>query len=132
MCTSSPLSKLSEKIDNDLKEDAKKQKQVVSLLLLGASPPLPASVLTSGVAVFPSRYYDPRIHLPLRLGAGESGKSTIFKQMRILNIATFGAEERAEFRIVLRGNVISTLKTLIQANAGKARSFSFFWACSRR
>lgn len=53
------------------------------------------------------------------VGAGESGKSTIFKQMRILNISTFDANERAEFRTVLRGNVVSTLKTLIQANAGK-------------
>lgn len=48
--------------------------------------------------------------------------------MRILNIATFGAEERAEFRTVLRGNIISVLKTLIQANAGKVKKeiYSFF------
>lgn len=39
--------------------------------------------------------------------------------MRILNISTFDANERAEFRTVLRGNVVSALKTLIQANAGK-------------
>lgn len=46
--------------------------------------------------------------------------------MRILNIATFGPEERAEFRVVLRGNVISSLKTLIQANAGKVAIIGFF------
>lgn len=50
MCTSSPLSKISEKIDNELKEDLKKQKQIVSLLLLGASPLLPLSYLPAALS----------------------------------------------------------------------------------
>lgn len=51
----------------------------------------------------------------LLLGAGESGKSTIFKQMKLLygDEKTFSDDERARYRTVIHGNTISAMQTLI-------------------
>lgn len=43
----------------------------------------------------------------LLLGAGESGKSTILKQMRIIHDVGYTTEERKVFRAVVYGNIIS-------------------------
>mmetsp|Transcript_4866 Transcript_4866/g.5624 ORF Transcript_4866/g.5624 Transcript_4866/m.5624 type:complete len:387 (-) Transcript_4866:151-1311(-) len=55
----------------------------------------------------------------LLLGAGESGKSTLFKQMKILFSETknFSQEERRHFVSVIHGNIISDLKIMINACA---------------
>ena len=52
----------------------------------------------------------------LLLGAGESGKSTIFKQMKILygNHHGFTNEERATYAPTIYGNIISNMKTLLE------------------
>lgn len=51
----------------------------------------------------------------LLLGAGESGKSTIFKQMKILYGAHNGytKEERTRFKPVVFGNILTNMKTLL-------------------
>jgi len=50
----------------------------------------------------------------LLLGTGESGKSTIFKQMQILySQEGFNENEKAAYRAVARKNVIESLHTLI-------------------
>uniref|UniRef100_A0A8R1DJ02 Guanine nucleotide-binding protein alpha-16 subunit n=1 Tax=Caenorhabditis japonica TaxID=281687 RepID=A0A8R1DJ02_CAEJA len=51
----------------------------------------------------------------LLLGAGESGKSTILKQMRIIHDVGYTTEERKVFRAVVYGNIILSLTTLIRA-----------------
>jgi hypothetical protein len=51
----------------------------------------------------------------LLLGAGESGKSTIVKQMKILHLNGFSNEERLEFRTIIIGNTIDSLKEILQA-----------------
>lgn len=51
----------------------------------------------------------------LLLGAGESGKSTIFRQLRIIHHNGFNDEEREMFREVIYGNVILNMKALISA-----------------
>jgi len=48
----------------------------------------------------------------LLLGSGESGKSTIFKQMKILYGEPFSDEDLKHFKSVIQGNVINTMKTL--------------------
>ena len=48
----------------------------------------------------------------LLLGAGESGKSTIFKQMRILHGKPRDDAERATFAIVIRSNVVTAARQL--------------------
>lgn len=57
----------------------------------------------------------------LLLGTGESGKSTIFKQMQILYDQGFNDIEKSNYRSVLRRNIVECLQTLI---AG-ARRFKF-------
>jgi guanine nucleotide-binding protein G(i) subunit alpha len=49
----------------------------------------------------------------LLLGTGESGKSTIFKQMQILYQQGFADFERHNFRQILRRNLVESMQTLI-------------------
>ena len=51
----------------------------------------------------------------LLLGAGESGKSTIFKQMRVLFGAPLTAEEKNQITPVVYSNTITSMKMLVQA-----------------
>ncbi|XP_051738707.1 guanine nucleotide-binding protein G(olf) subunit alpha isoform X2 [Ctenopharyngodon idella] len=58
--------------------------------------------------------YDNRYRL-LLLGAGESGKSTIVKQMRILHVNGFNAEEKKQKILDIRKNVKDAIVTIISA-----------------
>ncbi|CAL4121790.1 unnamed protein product [Meganyctiphanes norvegica] len=49
----------------------------------------------------------------LLLGAGESGKTTIIKQMKILHINGFSKEEFAEKRCEVRSNIFESITTLL-------------------
>jgi hypothetical protein len=52
----------------------------------------------------------------LLLGTGESGKSTVFKQMKILqDQGGFTEQEVIGFRNIVRGNCIAQMRTLVQA-----------------
>lgn len=51
----------------------------------------------------------------LLLGAGESGKSTIFKQMKIIYGVGFTPEDRENFTPVVYNNTIVAMKALLQA-----------------
>jgi GTPase SAR1 family protein len=52
----------------------------------------------------------------LLLGAGESGKSTIFKQMKILSLdGGFTREELNDYKFVVYGNCITQMKVLLNA-----------------
>jgi guanine nucleotide-binding protein G(i) subunit alpha len=51
----------------------------------------------------------------LLLGAGESGKSTIFKQMRVLFGAALTEEEKNQITPVVYSNTISSMKMLVRA-----------------
>jgi hypothetical protein len=48
----------------------------------------------------------------LLLGAGESGKSTIFKQMRILHGSPRSEDEQRMYGVVVRSNVITAMRKL--------------------
>jgi len=48
----------------------------------------------------------------LLLGAGESGKSTIFKQMRILHGSPRNEDEQRMYGVVVRSNVITAMRKL--------------------
>jgi N-acetylmuramic acid 6-phosphate (MurNAc-6-P) etherase len=56
-----------------------------------------------------------RVIKMLLLGAGESGKSTIFKQMKIVHKDGFSVAERKGFVGIIFGNVISGMHTLLEA-----------------
>jgi len=49
----------------------------------------------------------------LLLGAGESGKSTIAKQMKILHLKGFTDDERLAYKSIIYNNVILSMKTLV-------------------
>ncbi|EGD78717.1 guanine nucleotide binding protein [Salpingoeca rosetta] len=51
----------------------------------------------------------------LLLGTGESGKSTVVKQMKILYCGGFGDEERQRFRILVFRNCLRSMKALVDA-----------------
>eukprot|EP00954_Amorphochlora_amoebiformis_P008012 620959-Amorphochlora_amoeboformis.AAC.3 len=54
------------------------------------------------------------IHKLLLLGAGQSGKSTLFKQMISLYGDGFSESERESYRPIIFGNVISSMQTLVE------------------
>jgi len=61
---------------------------------------------------------DKKAGLPFRLlllGAGESGKSTIAKQMKILHLNGFTSEEKALFITAIHTNVYQSMRNMIQA-----------------
>jgi len=51
----------------------------------------------------------------LLLGAGESGKSTIFKQMKVINKNGYSEKERKEFTGIVYSNVIASMKSMMEA-----------------
>ncbi|KAI8098900.1 guanine nucleotide binding protein, alpha subunit [Halteromyces radiatus] len=51
----------------------------------------------------------------LLLGSGESGKSTILKQMKIINQNGYTSEELLLWRVIVYRNMIESIQTLIQA-----------------
>jgi len=57
----------------------------------------------------------------LLLGTGESGKSTIAKQMKILHTEGFSQQELLSFRPVVFNNTLTSMRTLVQA----ARNLKF-------
>jgi len=57
---------------------------------------------------------DQQINKLLLLGAGESGKSTLFKQMLVIYGKGFTEDDRREFIEIIHTNIIRCMKTLIQ------------------
>ena len=51
----------------------------------------------------------------LLLGAGESGKSTIFKQMKIIYGVGFSEEEREQYKRYVFSNIIEAMKAICEA-----------------
>jgi len=62
-----------------------------------------------------SRAEDNKVVKLLLLGTGESGKSTIFKQMQILYQEGFTDLEKTTFKHVIRRNCVEAMQTLISA-----------------
>jgi len=52
----------------------------------------------------------------LLLGAGESGKSTIAKQMKILHLQGFTDQERETYKSIIFNNVVTSMKALVVAS----------------
>jgi len=49
----------------------------------------------------------------LLLGAGESGKSTISKQMKIIHQSGYSNEERKEFKPIITRNILDNMRILL-------------------
>ncbi|TNN52717.1 Guanine nucleotide-binding protein subunit alpha-13 [Liparis tanakae] len=59
--------------------------------------------------------YVKRLVKILLLGAGESGKSTFLKQMRIIHGQDFDQQDREDFRATIYSNVIKGIRVLVDA-----------------
>lgn len=51
----------------------------------------------------------------LLLGAGESGKSTVLKQMKLIHASGFDENERESFRLIVFTNIVVTMQLLTEA-----------------
>ena len=58
---------------------------------------------------------DAKVIKMLLLGAGESGKSTIFKQMKIINKNGYSRDERLAFKSIVWSNTVVSMKMLAGA-----------------
>lgn len=58
------------------------------------------------------------------LGAGESGKSTIVKQMKIIHETGYSMEECEQYRPVVFSNTIQSLMAIIRAMGNLRIDFS--------
>jgi GTPase SAR1 family protein len=54
------------------------------------------------------------VHKLLLLGAGESGKSTLAKQVKLIHLAGFTEEEKKSYRLIINQNIITSMQTLIE------------------
>ncbi|ORZ26326.1 guanine nucleotide binding protein, alpha subunit [Lobosporangium transversale] len=53
----------------------------------------------------------------LLLGAGEAGKTTVIKQMKLMHASGFSAPEREAFRVFVFSNMVSAMQAILQAMA---------------
>ncbi|UZJ54984.1 hypothetical protein CBS101457_004304 [Exobasidium rhododendri] len=51
----------------------------------------------------------------LLLGAGESGKSTILKQMKLINNGSYTAEERESYKEIIFSNTLQSMRVILDA-----------------
>jgi guanine nucleotide-binding protein subunit alpha len=107
--SSNPDSSRSKQIDKQIKMDEKKAKTEVKLLLLGKSKSCSQPCNAPTLAVFNFLVWVGCS------GAGESGKSTVLKQMRLIHAAGFSASEKEAYRIVIFDNIVSSMQTMLEA-----------------
>jgi len=51
----------------------------------------------------------------LLLGAGESGKSTILKQMKLIHASGFSRNDREDYRVIIFANLLNSFKIILEA-----------------
>ena len=93
-------------INDQIHKDKQKLNNQVKLLLLGTkkNPPL---------------FKTQNTHSIFTTGAGESGKSTLLKQMRLINHNGFPEEERLSYREIIFNNMIESMKSILSAMKDK-------------
>ncbi|KTG02196.1 hypothetical protein cypCar_00013315 [Cyprinus carpio] len=126
----------SKMIDRNLRDDGEKAAREVKLLLLGQDSThiaveFPVSVLgndipvdkqvkldfISGAIIEPinAATYKLTLRNCFLTGAGESGKSTIVKQMKIIHEAGYSEEECKQYKAVVYSNTIQSIIAIIRA-----------------
>jgi guanine nucleotide-binding protein subunit alpha len=56
-------------------------------------------------------------------GAGESGKSTILKQMKLIYASGFSKSDRDSYRCIIFSNILNSLRTLFLAMEASGLAF---------
>jgi hypothetical protein len=113
-CTESPdgaaAAKKTKSVDAQIKKDKKEMEREVKMLLLGKFD----FQISSDPIIF---HYNIIFLNIIGAGAGESGKSTIAKQMRIIFLEGFSDEERMHYKEVIYSNMITSMTALLNATA---------------
>lgn len=90
-------------IDNQLKRDKFNMRNEVKMLLLGKSK-------WGGMT---RRRLNTNSCIPI--GTGESGKSTILKQMKLLHDGGYTQDEREAFKEIIFSNTIQSMQAILEA-----------------
>ncbi|GAA5803784.1 hypothetical protein HPULCUR_009269 [Helicostylum pulchrum] len=61
----------------------------------------------------------------LLLGAGESGKSTILKQMKLIHDGGYSRDEREAFKEIIFSNTVQSMRVIIEAMENMGVSYAF-------
>ncbi|KAK3056123.1 hypothetical protein LTS18_011693, partial [Coniosporium uncinatum] len=93
-----PDARKNDEIERMLRMERKKQEREVKLLLLGTHNK-------------PNAWN----HADRKAGAGESGKSTVLKQMRVIHAGGFSRHERKQWRIVIFNNLVNAFQIVLGA-----------------
>lgn len=86
-----------EEIENQLKKDRLMQRNEIKMLLLGMSS---------------DRLF---IQCWQSQGAGESGKSTILKQMKLIHEGGYSRDERESFKEIIFSNTVQSMRVILEA-----------------
>lgn len=117
----------SRELDKILKADEKRMQKEVKLLLLGMAAPRtsPAPPVLLALPTRPARpeYAGPRLRQSrphqstnaLSTGAGESGKSTVLKQMKLIYATGFSKNEKLEWKPVVFNNIVQSFRLIYDA-----------------
>ena len=89
-----------EQIENQLKRDKLSQRNEIKMLLLG---------MTHGGTTTRSQFAN------TRTGAGESGKSTILKQMKLIHEGSYSRDERESFKEIIYSNTVQSMRVILEA-----------------
>lgn len=54
----------------------------------------------------------------IHLGAGESGKSTILKQMKLIHEGSYSRDERESFKEIIFSNTVQSMRVILEAMEG--------------
>jgi hypothetical protein len=60
---------------------------------------------------------------PALTGAGESGKSTIAKQLKIIHLNGFTQQERLAYKAIIFSNVVGSIRVLVEATGSTIAVF---------
>lgn len=94
-----------EEIENQLKKDRMMQRNEIKMLLLGTLfPPLQQKKIKKNSS---------SSHHPT--GAGESGKSTILKQMKLIHEGGYSRDERESFKEIIFSNTVQSMRVILEA-----------------
>lgn len=101
-------------IDTQLKQDRLQMRREVKMLLLGKFSMFHPSFRPSFLFSFESylarcqrnKLINGQVHSHTTTGAGESGKSTILKQMRLIHEGSYSREEREAYKEIIFSNTV--------------------------
>lgn len=89
-----------EQIENQLKRDKLSQRNEIKMLLLG---------MTIGGTRTRRQFAN------TSTGAGESGKSTILKQMKLIHEGSYSRDERESFKEIIYSNTVQSMRVILEA-----------------